>query len=154
MKIYLVLACAVTLLVFGQSESCKNTKMSNTPRAQAGSSSGSSGDSIPAGPWGGNHIRLNVNKNSAEVEFDCAHGTISEAIVPDSAGRFDVMGTFTRERGGPVRRGVESKSVAARYAGTVEGETMMLTLKFVETQADGGTFTLTQGSEGRLFKCR
>jgi hypothetical protein len=127
--------------------------MSNTPTSQASSSS-SSGDSILTGPWGGNHIRVNVSKSSAEVEFDCAHGTISEAIVLDSEGRFDVAGTFTRERGGPVRRGAESKSVAVRYVGKVEGDTMTLTLKFVETQADGGTFTLTQGSEGRLFKCR
>jgi hypothetical protein len=129
--------------------------MSNTQTAQARSgSSSSSGNSIPAGLWGGNHIRLNVSESSAEVEFDCAHGTISDAIVPDSAGRFDVAGTFTRERGGPVRRGAENRSVAARYTGRIEGETMTLTLKFVETQADGGTFTLTQGSEGRLFKCR
>ena len=74
--------------------------MSNTPRAQAGSSNSSnssSGASIPAGTWGGNHIRLDVGKSSAEVEFDCAHGAISEAIVPDGAGRFDVRGTFTRE---------------------------------------------------------
>ena len=127
--------------------------MSNTPAARA-SSSNSSNDGIPTGPWGGNHIRLNVSKSSAEVEFDCAHGTISEAIVPDSEGRFDVTGTFTRESGGPVRRDREIKNVAVRYAGKVEGETMTLTLKFVETQADGGTFTLTQGSEGRLFKCR
>ncbi|HEX8492222.1 MAG TPA: hypothetical protein VF658_05225 [Pyrinomonadaceae bacterium] len=126
--------------------------MSNTPTSPASSSS--IDDSIPTGPWGGNHIRLNVSKSSSEVEFDCAHGTISEAIVPDSAGQFDVAGTFTRERGGPVRRGAETKSVAVRYVGKIEGETMTLTLKFIETQADGGTFTLTQGSEGRLFKCR
>ena len=47
--------------------------------------------------WGGDHVRLEVTRNGAELEFDCATGTITEPL-PDTDGTFSLKGTFTPER--------------------------------------------------------
>src|ERR1700682_4131246 len=59
--------------------------------------------SVATGSWGGEHIVLDVSAKSAEVEFDCAHGQITQSMTIDKDGDFDVAGTFTPEHGGPVR---------------------------------------------------
>src|SRR5215813_7163385 len=57
---------------------------------------------ITSGVWGGEHVRLDVDSNSAKIEFDCAHGTIEGPLTMDANGEFSWKGTFARERGGPV----------------------------------------------------
>jgi hypothetical protein len=41
----------------------------------------------------------------------------------------------------------------ARYSGTVNGNTMTLQVRLTATARDLGTFNLTRGSSGRVFKC-
>jgi hypothetical protein len=108
---------------------------------------------VAEGTWGGNHLRLRVTAMGGEVEFDCAHGEISEALKLDAEGRFDIAGTLTRE-GGPIRSDAPRAGRAARYVGRVEGQTMTLNVKFDDTDHESQTFALTLGSEGRLWKCR
>ncbi|HEY0321746.1 MAG TPA: hypothetical protein VGC66_12365 [Pyrinomonadaceae bacterium] len=110
--------------------------------------------SIPAGVWGGEHIRLQVTDKGAEAEYDCAHGTIDAPIVLNREGRFDVAGGFVPERSGPIRRGQGSNNRPARYVGKVDGDTMTLTVTLTDSSEKVGPFTLTRGSDGRLFKCR
>src|SRR6476469_6244808 len=57
------------------------------------------------GQWGGQGVSMDVTDNGASLEFDCATGRITEAIVPDSAGKFTVKGLFARQRPGPTREG-------------------------------------------------
>jgi hypothetical protein len=106
------------------------------------------------GVWGGPHIRMEVTGKGSQIEFDCAHSTIDEPIVLDRRGRFHVKGKFTAEHGGPIRRDEEPGSSPIRYAGEVKGKTLTLTITKAETSEKVGTFILTQGSEGRLMKCR
>ena len=54
------------------------------------------------GTWGGDHLSMTI-ADWTHLEFDCAHGDIAAPIATDSGGRFNVIGTFTREHGGPVR---------------------------------------------------
>ena len=76
------------------------------------------GANVPSGTWAGEHIVLEVTAAGATVEFDCAHGTIDAALILDSAGRFDVAGSFTRESGGPTRQDPErAVPRAARHLG-------------------------------------
>jgi len=107
---------------------------------------------VETGIWGGAHIRLQVSASGAEVEYDCGHGTI-EKMTLDGDGRFDVRGTHTRERGGPVRLGEEANRLPARYIGKVEGQTMTLRVTLDEAGEEVGAFNLTQGRTARLVKC-
>lgn len=111
---------------------------------------------VPAGTWGGMHVRLTVTANGAEVEFDCAHGSIDRRIVMDRSGRFDVNGTFELE-GGPVTMPVEgstaAKSFVARYRGRVTRGKMILILTRSATGYQEEEFSLTYGQTPTLEKC-
>ena len=109
---------------------------------------------LAAGVWGGPHIRLDVAEDgTAAVEFDCAHGAITEPIVPDGQGAFRAAGTFTREHPGPVREGREGAGRPAVYAGKVEGERMTLTITLAGSGEELGSYELIRGKTPRLTKC-
>ena len=109
---------------------------------------------LATGTWGGNHIRLSVRADGAAVEFDCARGTIDEALTVSADGRFAARGTFAREGPGPIRVGAAPSARPARYEGSLNGQQLTLKITLSETAQDVGTFTLTRGSAGRLWKCR
>lgn len=108
---------------------------------------------IPKGEWGGSHISMNVGDGSATIEYDCAHGEIPGPLNIDGEGKFELPGTFTPERGGPIRADDASRGQKATYSGTIKGNTMTLTLK-VGGGDDTETFTLEKDKEGKLFKCK
>jgi hypothetical protein len=108
---------------------------------------------IPRGEWGGTHISINVGDRSATVEYDCAHGEILGPLSIDGEGKFQLRGTFTPERGGPVRAGETARTRDATYAGTIAGNTMTLTLKIADSD-ETETFTLEKDKPGKLVKCK
>src|SRR5450759_2080356 len=101
---------------------------------------------VSTGVWGGDHITMTVADTAAHVEFDCAHGVISGALVVDGQGRFNAVGTFVREHGGPIREGELPDSHPATFAGSASATTMSLTIRLNDTGDLIGTFTLTQGT--------
>ena len=105
---------------------------------------------LPSGNWGGMHIVLEVTANNATFEFDCAHGVVTEPILLDKDGRFDVIGSYVVEGPGPVRQGNE-KGSNARYSGTVHDDT--ITLKVKPEGSDGIDFSLIHGKSGKIHKC-
>ena len=107
---------------------------------------------IPTGAWGGDHIAMEVGEQSARIEYDCAHGVIEGPLVVDANGRFSLRGTYTRERGGPIRADEQRRSEPASYVGSIKGNTMTLTLKLEGPEED--TFTLEKGKQGELVKCK
>ena len=119
-------------------------------QADAQTSRESSG--IASGAWGGEHIVLEVSERGAEAEFDCAHGQVTQPIMLDKHGDFDVAGTFTPEHGGPVRREENVTAAPARYSGHVDGHTMSLTVTLGQEKV--GSFTLIRGALPNLTKCR
>lgn len=110
--------------------------------------------SLPAGIWGGEHIQMEVTAEGASIEYDCAQSMIPTPLRPDSEGRFQVQGTFAFEHGGPIREGETPASRPVDYTGVIKGQRMTLSVKFTDAAEILDTFTLTQGSEGQLFKCR
>ena len=108
---------------------------------------------LGAGFWGGPHVSIEVGSQSARVEYDCAHGGIDGPLVVDSEGKFEWRGTFTPERGGPVRAGESARSQAATYSGEINGSTMTLHLKVGDSE-DTENFTLEKDKPGRLVKCK
>jgi len=109
---------------------------------------------LTVGLWGGEHIRLEVTTEGATVEYDCAHGTISQRIVVNSRGRFVVDGAYVAEHGGPVRMNEQAGSVPVRFTGQIRGKRMTLTVRRSDTKKLIGTFTLLYGQESALVKCR
>jgi hypothetical protein len=108
---------------------------------------------VALGVWGGEHVSLVVTDAGGALEYDCAHGTINPPLVTDSSGRFDLLGTHTREHGGPIRIDEKPDVHPARYTGTTDGQTMALTVALTDSTAPVGTFTLTRGRIGRIVKC-
>ena len=107
---------------------------------------------IPTGVWGGQHINIEVGEKSATIEYDCANGVINGPLTVDANGNFKLRGTHRTERGGPIRADDDSRGEPASYTGSIKGNTMTLTLKVGDGDAE--TFTLEKGKEGRLVKCK
>jgi len=107
---------------------------------------------IPTGVWGGQHINIEVGEKSAKIEYDCANGVIDGPLVVDPNGSFNLRGTHRVERGGPVRADGESQGQPATYTGSIKGDTMTLTLKVGDGDAE--SFTLEKGKQGKLRKCK
>ena len=103
--------------------------------------------------WGGDHVRMEVTRSGADLEFDCATGTITEAM-PETEGTFSLKGTFTPERGGPSRDANSSRAVDANYSGTINNDTMTLRVVIGGKDQEAAKYVLVKGHEGRLMKCR
>jgi hypothetical protein len=109
---------------------------------------------LAAGTWGGQHIRIEVGSGPAAIEYDCANGTIAGPLILDRKGNFRWKGSHVREHGGPTRIEEEPRGEPAIYSGSVKGNTMTLMVTLANTNQVIGTFTLTRGTPGRVFKCR
>lgn len=104
------------------------------------------------GTWGGEHIAMEVTDAGATIEYDCAHGRITEKIAPNTDGKFEAKGVHTRERGGPTRQGEDNEQPAV-YRGSIKDETMTLAVELTQNNESVGTFRLTHGKAGRIRKC-
>jgi hypothetical protein len=118
-----------------------------------------SGPAAPAravanGVWGGEHIHMEVNDSGADIEFDCARGSISRRLELDDKGRFKVQGIYIAETPAPasVDGGLTASGVKATYTGTISGSSLRLEV-FIEGQETPRTFDLAQGDQGHLAKC-
>jgi hypothetical protein len=103
--------------------------------------------------WGGQHIEMKQNASGAEIEFDCATGTIAGPLKVDSQGKFQADGTYQREHGGPVKKD-ENGAAVAKYSGTITGDTMHLDVFLTQSKESVGSYELTRGQAGKVFKCR
>jgi hypothetical protein len=104
------------------------------------------------GTWGGDHAVLTVGSTSATIEFDCANGMMPAPMTLND-GAFDVAGEYVQEHGGPIRSDETAPRQPARYSGTVAGRMMTLRVRLTAPGQDLGTYPLTLGSSGRVFKC-
>ena len=105
------------------------------------------------GKWGGEHIGMVVSDSSATLEYDCAHGTIDEPIIPDDEGRFEVIGVHVFEHGGPIRIDEIPDEHPALYKGHIVGNDMTLVLVITDTDTEIDTFLLTRGVDPLIYKC-
>jgi len=108
---------------------------------------------IANGSWGGQHIQLTVANGSATIEYDCANGSIEGPLKIDSRGRFELRGRHTREHGGPVRSDEQSQGESVKYTGWTDGKKMTLTVTLENSKTVIGTYQLTRGAAGKVFKC-
>ena len=95
---------------------------------------------------------MDVTTTGAVLEFDCAHGEITESL-PGKDAKFRLKGTFTPERGGPTR-GDGPRPADALYSGEISGDTMTLHIVLAGSDRETAQFVLTKGSFGVVRKCR
>jgi hypothetical protein len=105
------------------------------------------------GTWGGPHIGMVVTADGAELEYDCAHGRITQPIRLDRDGEFVALGVHVREHGGPIREGEQVVELPARYSGRVRGSDMTLRVDLTGEGSSLGTFELERGASPNVFKC-
>jgi len=146
--IFPLLCVGMLSMLFGGAGSCRDMHGASNRTAVQNS------DWLANGVWGGEHIRMEVTDSGADVEYDCAHSTVDEPIVLDSEGNFEVKGKYLPQHGGPIRKDEESNGSIVRYTGHAKGRESSLTITNPEKKETIGTFTLTQGSDGRVMKCR
>jgi len=106
-----------------------------------------------SGLWGGQGISMEVSDSGATLDFDCASGSITEPIAPDSAGKFSVKGRFARQHPGPTREDENNAGEPAIYSGVVDGENLTLTITLTKNSEKAGSFTLAHGKIGRIRRC-
>jgi hypothetical protein len=104
--------------------------------------------------WGGTHASMVMSEANATLEFDCAEGVILSSIKPDANGDFSVDGTYTPQRGGPVKKDSPPNDLPATYKGTIHGDTMHLEVILSNKDQQPPPLTLTRGQAGRVVKCR
>ena len=152
-------------LLFLPGSSCRNsgarsnsvspstTVNSNQSPPGSTASSTQNARALANGVWGGQGISLEINDGGAEINYDCAHGTITGKVIPDREGKFAAKGFHVREHGGPVREEEDKTGQPVTYQGSIAGETMTLAVVLSETKETVGTFSLTRGKTGRIRKC-
>ena len=117
----------------------------------AGCASMGQGPTTLSGQWGGPGINLVLEGGLGTVEYDCASGTIDQAI-PAGEGQFSVTGTHRAGQPGPVRVGQIFTAQRATYSGTAAGTDMTLSVK-LEDGTELGPFALKQSVPGQINRC-
>jgi len=111
------------------------------------------------GLWGGPHAGVSFQGGLGELQFDCASGTVDEALYPTKDGSFAVKGTYRTGAPGPIKVGQFFTSQEAKYSGQIvkppeKGAARVMTL-FVAFE-DGtklGPFTLIENSPPEITRC-
>lgn len=142
---------SLAVLVFLQGSSCRNTGAQDRSANQSQPSS--QNKALENEVWGGQGISLEIKDSGAEINYDCAHGTIEGKIAPDRAGKFAAKGLHIREHGAAVRQDENNNGQPATYRGLIEGGTMTLTVVLSDSKETVGTFTLKRGNSGKVTKC-
>jgi hypothetical protein len=102
---------------------------------------------------------MSMQGGLADVQFDCASGTIDDPVYPAADGSFSVKGTYRTGASGPIKVGQYFKSHDAMYSGQVtkavaKGSPRVMTLNI--TLDDGtpvGPFTLAEGTPPQITRC-
>jgi hypothetical protein len=103
------------------------------------------------GKWGGPHAVISFHVG-ADVEFDCASGSIDVPVYPAKDGTFEVKGTYREGSPGPIRVGQIFRSQSATYSGNALEGVMTLNVE-LEDGSRLGPFNLTLGAPPQLTRC-
>jgi hypothetical protein len=142
---------AVVLIIASVGLVCAGQNKASRP---AQSSPAGPAKAVANGVWGGEHIRMDVSDSGADIEFDCARGTISQPLALDAQGHFKVQGTYQAETPAPAANDGSSSGsgVTATYSGVLNGSGLHLEVS-IDGQDMPRTFDLLQGDQGHLAKC-
>ena len=101
------------------------------------------------GTWGGENAAVIVDDTSAHVHIGCTVGNITEQLVPDASGRFNLKGQFNITAY-PVYRPPDHP---ARFSGAIRGRVMTLTVTLTDTAVTIGPVRVEYGKEPHMGPC-
>jgi len=141
----------VVLIIVAVGLACTGQTKASRP---AQSSPSGPTNAVPTGVWGGEGIRMEVTDAGADIEFNCARGSISQRLALDAQGHFQLRGTYKAETPAPASDGSVSNGSGATaiYTGALSGSSLHLEVS-IEGQGTPRTFDLVQGDQGHLAKC-
>jgi hypothetical protein len=102
---------------------------------------------------GAANVEMELTRTGANLDFDCAVGTIDQSLAVNADGKFRAAGTYTRESPGPTRAN-SNRAAATTYIGTIKGESMHLEIVLANSKETVETFELVRGRTGHVMKCR
>jgi hypothetical protein len=111
------------------------------------------------GLWGGPHAGANFSGGLADLQFDCASGTIDDPIMITDVGPFSVKGTYRTGASGPIKVGQFFKSQDALFSGEIargaaKDSPRVMTLSVALDDGTAlGPFTLTEGAPPQVTRC-
>ena len=112
-----------------------------------------SGDHIALGTWGGTNTGMIVSDSGTHLHIGCTFGDVVGIVPLDSAGRFDVAGSYMTHAY-PVMVG---PSMPAQFTGTVHhGEITVIVAvndTVAHTLAVLGPVTLQYGKDPQMGPC-
>jgi len=111
------------------------------------------------GLWGGPHAGANFSGGLADLQFDCASGTIDDPIMITDVGPFSVKGTYRTGASGPIKVGQFFMSQDALFSGEIargaaKDSPRVMTLSVALDDGTAlGPFTLTEGAPPQVTRC-
>jgi hypothetical protein len=117
------------------------------PTSSPTSSPSPSANRVKEGVWGGDQSALTVQSDGAQYRRDCQTGQVTQPMLMNDDGTFNVEGTINQKNGGPIS---PDDQRPATYSGRVTDDHMDLTIAY--TDSDGVPHelhdSLTFGFEG------
>lgn len=108
------------------------------------------------GTWGGVGIELDLSTTGGSLRYDCASGTITEALKPNANGRFNARGTYTSKTGivPLLPDSAEHPPVpeTVTYSGQLWGNSLSLNIRNAQGK-NYGDFYLEYGKPADLRFC-
>ncbi len=102
-----------------------------------------------AGTWGGDNAGLIVSNTDVHIHIGCTLGDAVGPIRPDANGQFEATGVYNVDAY-PIDRGITHP---ARFTGTINGQTMTLTVTLTDTARVLGPVKLVFGVEPKMGPC-
>jgi len=94
---------------------------------------------VRLGTWGGDSAGLEVTETGATARFSCGRGIVTQPLLLDRNGRFDVPATHF------IEIGPASLRHPARYTASTDGNRMTLTVTILDSGQVFGPFRLVFG---------
>lgn len=98
---------------------------------------------LQSGRWSSGPACLTVTESAADLYSGCWHGHFARPRI-SSDGKFTVEGTYQFEAG-PV---TNETGYAARFVGSISGETLTLTVERTDKSIPAQSFSVTLSGEG------
>jgi hypothetical protein len=103
------------------------------------------------GHYAGDDAQLDVRADGFSLNLACAHASIAGKLRPDARRRFTATGTYENASAGPQRVDETTTSHTARFAGSLAGN--RLTLTITPTTGEPHILHLDRNRHIKLVRC-
>lgn len=110
--------------------------------------------SVEPGTWGNFSVKVVIERNSANFDFNCAEGWITVPLRVDKHKHFREDGEYKRLTHGPIHLGKSPTAEPAIYDGNISGTSMTFTITLTRTKELIGEFKVERGRNAKIIKCR